>query len=225
MSDFGYVGAMKMGMQRRIVVVVAALGLLLAACSQSDTGKQSITDDANLTRIDLPADWEHYSNSSLSGFSDTPFVVQAPGIEMPVVSRFAFDGAPITSADNLFVPVSEADFPVGSSVVRRISPETRDFISRYLLAEVVVPYHSASASEELFKSDIDLGDDHAGIQIAVVYRDLETDRDAGVILISATDPEVTTLYQVAIGCSLECFQTYAPTIRETVDSWLVNTRG
>jgi hypothetical protein len=47
----------------------------------------------------------------------------------------------------------------------------------------------------------------------------------GVHLISVTDPEVTTLYQVAIGCSLECFQAYVPEIIEIVDSWLVNTRG
>jgi hypothetical protein len=212
-------------MQRRIVVVVAALGLLAASCSQSDSSKQSITDDENLTRIDLPADWETYSNDSLAGIADTPFVVQPNGAEMPVVSRFAFDGAPIKSTDNLFGPISRADFPIGSSVVRRISPETRDFVSRYLLAEVVVPYHSASASDELFKQDVDLGDDHRGVQVAVVYRDQATDQDAGVMLISATDPEVTTLYQVAVGCSIECFQAYAPTIREIVDSWLVNTRG
>ena len=227
MAGFGYVGAMKgKGVPRRIVVVVAALGLLVAACSgATSSSTQSVTDDEQLTRINIPVNWEHYSNDSLAGIADTPFVVQPPGAEMPVVSRFAFDAAPITDTGNLLGPISEADFPVGSSVVRRISPETRDFVSRYLLAEVVVPYHSASASEELFKQDIDLGDDHAGVQVAVVYKDLETDLDAGVMLISATNPEVTTLYQVAIGCSLECFQTYAPTIREVVDSWLVNTRG
>jgi hypothetical protein len=214
-------------MQRRIVAVVAALGLLVTACSAagSSGGTQSITDADQLTRIDLPADWEYYSNESLAGIADTPFVIQAPGAEMPVVSRFAFDAAPIADPNNLLGPISQADFPVGSSVVRRISPDVRDFVSRYLLAEVVVPYHSASASEELFKQDIDLGDDHTGVQLAVVYKDLQTDEDVGVMFISATDPEVTTLFQVAIGCSLECFQIYGPTIREIVDTWLVNTRG
>ena len=185
----------------------------------------SITDADQLTRIDLPAGWEHYSNDALAGIADTPFVVQTEGIEMPVVSRFAFDGAPIPTTENLLAPVSLADFPVGSSVVRRISPDVRDLISRFLLAEVVVPYHSASASDEILKQDVNLGDDHQGVQLVVVYRDPETDQDAGVFMISATNPDVTMLYQVAIGCSLECFEAYAPQITEIVDSWLVNTRG
>lgn len=218
---------MHRGMQRRIVAVVAALGLLSTACSVagSSGGTQSITDANQLTRIDLPAEWEYYTNDSLAGIADTPFVVQAPGAEMPVVSRFAFDAAPVADTNNLLGPISQADFPVGSSVVRRISPDVRDFVSRYLLAEVVVPYHSASASEELFKQDVDLGDNHEGVQLAVVYKDLQTDEDAGVMFISATDPEVTTLYQIAIGCSLECFQIYGPAIEEVLDTWLVNTRG
>ena len=212
-------------MQRRVVAVVAALGLLIAACTQGDSGTRSVTDADNLTRINLPSAWEHYDNDALRGMTETPFVVQLSGAEMPVVSRVVFDAAPIASAENLMVPVSQADFPVGSSVVRRISPDVRDFISRYLLTETVVAYHSASASEEVLKQDIDLGDNHKGVQLVVVYRDGETDEDAAVIMISATDPEVTTLYQVAVGCSLECFETYAPTITEVVDSWLVNTRG
>ena len=216
---------MRKGMQRRIVAVVAALGMLLAACSAGTSSTQSISDADQLTRIDLPSDWEHYSNEALAGIPDPPFVVQITGAEMPIVSRFAFDAAPIPTTQNLLLPISQADFPVGSSVVRRISPDVRDFVSRYLLTEAVVPYHGASASEEVMKQDIDLGDDHQGVQVVVVYRDAETDLDAGVFMISATNPEVTTLYQVAIGCSLECFETYAPEITAVVDSWLVNTRG
>ncbi len=216
---------MKRGMQRGIVAAVAALALLATACTQTDSSTRSVTDAANLTRIDLPADWAAYSNEALADIATTPFVAQAPGTELPVVARFAFDAAPIPTRDNLYMPLSQADFPVGSSVVRRISPDVRDLVSRYLLAEVVVPYHSASASEEIMKQDIDLGNDHKGVQLVVVYRDPATDEDAGVFLISATNPEVTMLYQVAVGCSLECFETYAPTITEVVDSWLVNTRG
>lgn len=212
-------------MQRGIVAVVAALGLLLAACTTGTSSTQSITDAENLTRIDLPADWETYSNDALAGIPDTPFVVQLTGAEMPVVSRFAFDGAPIPGTQNLSVPVSQADFPVGSSVVRRISPEVRDYVSRFLLTEAVVPYHQASASDEVLKQDVDLGDDHKGVQLVVVYHDDTTDSDAAVLLISATDPDVTKMFQVAVGCSLECFEAHAPEITAIVDSWLVNTRG
>jgi len=219
-----YVVAMKKGMQLRIVAVVAALGLLVAACSAGPSSTQSITDAENLTRLDIPADWQHFSSEAMSDLAGTPFVAQAQGIEMPVVSRFAFDASPIPTPENLLVP-SLADFPVGSSVVRRITPEARDQINRYLLAEVVVPYHSSSENRELIKQDIELGDDHAGVQVAVVYKEPTTDQDTGVLLISATNPEVTMLYQVAVGCSLECFQTYEADIRAVVDSWLVNTRG
>lgn len=218
-----YVATMK-GMQLRIVAVVAALGLLVAACSAGESSTQSITDADQLTRIDIPAGWEHYSSDAMSGLAGTPFVAQAQGLEMPVVSRFAFDASPIPTPENLLVP-SLADFPVGSSVVRRISPEARDQINRYLLAEVVVPYHSSSQNRELIKEDIDLGDDFAGVHVAVVYTEPSTDQDTGVLLISATNPDVTFLYQVAVGCSLECFQTYEEDIRAVVDSWLVNTRG
>ena len=210
---------------RKISVFVAALGILVAACSGATASTQSITDAGQLTRIDVPADWQHYSNEALADIASTPFVAQAPGFEMPVMSRFVFDGAPIPSTDNLIAPLSQADFPLGSSVVRRISPEVRDQISRYLLAEVVAPYHQASEQRELAKIDIDLGDDFQGVQVTVIYREPGTELDVGVHLISVTDPEVTTLYQVAIGCSLECFQAYGPEIIEIVDSWLINTRG
>ncbi len=212
-------------MHRRIVAVVAALALAAASCSQGGASTQSITDDENLTRIDLPAGWTPFSNSDLSSIATTPFVVQAPGFEMPVVSRFAFDAAPIPTTDNLIAPLSQADFPIGSSVVRRISPLTRDYISRFMLAEVVAPYHSASEQRELAKKDIDVGDDFKGVQVTVIYKEPGTEQDVGVHLISVTDPDVTTLYQVAVGCSLECFDHYGLQILEIVDSWLVNTRG
>ncbi|GMQ84552.1 MAG: hypothetical protein BMS9Abin07_0116 [Acidimicrobiia bacterium] len=210
---------------RKIGVLVAALGMLAAACSSPESSTRSITDAGRLTRIDIPADWQYYSNDALADIVSTPFVSQAPGFEMPVMSRFVFDAAPIPTTDNLIAPLSQADFPIGSSVVRRISPDMRDQMSRYLLAEAVAPYHAASEQRELAKSDIDLGDDYQGVQVTVIFKEPGTELDVGVHLISVTDPEVTMLYQVAIGCSMECFRAYGPTIREVVDSWLVNTRG
>ena len=212
-------------MQRRIVAVVAALTLAAASCSQGSSSTQSITDEGNHTRIDIPAEWRAYSNTDMAHITSTPFVVQAPGFEMPVVSRFAFDAAPIPTTDNLIAPLSQVDFPVGSSVVRRISPLTRDYISRFMLAEAVAPYHQSSQQRELSKQDIDVGDDYKGVQVTVIYKEAGTEADIGVHLISVTDPDVTMLYQVAIGCSLECFDAYGLQILEIVDSWLVNTRG
>ncbi len=76
---------------RRISVFVAALGILVAACSGAAPRTQSITDAGQLTRIDLPADWQYYSNEALADIASTPFVIQEPGLEMPVMSRFVFD--------------------------------------------------------------------------------------------------------------------------------------
>ena len=59
----------------------------------------------------------------------------------------------------------------------------------------------------------------------MIYKEPGTELDVGVHLISVTDPEVTTLYQVAIGCNLECFQAYGPEIIKIIDTWLINTRG
>ncbi len=212
-------------MQRRIVAVVAALALAATACAQGSSATQSITDADNLTRIDLPSDWQHFSSDELSGLATTPFVVQSAGFEMPVVARFAFDASPVPTTDHFLLPLSDADFPIGSSVVRRISPLTRDFVSRFILAEAVAPYHQASESRLLAKKDIDLGNDYRGVQVTVTYNDPGTEAEVGVHLISLTNPEVTMLYHVAIGCSLECFDAFGLQILEIVDTWLVNTRG
>ncbi|RPI26388.1 MAG: hypothetical protein EHM57_00155 [Actinobacteria bacterium] len=206
------------------MLLVAAVGALLGACGGGSSATQSFTDPDRYTKIDVPVDWKVYAGSDLDCITATPFVVEAEGVELPVVSRFVFDGSPSPSTDNLLGPVSEADFPIGSSVVRRISPELRDFMSRYLLAEVVVDYHSAEQADEILKQDLEIADGYEGVQLMLAYRDAETSTDAGVFLISLTDPEVTKLYQVAVGCSLECFNTHAEVITGVVDSWLVNTR-
>jgi hypothetical protein len=219
-----YVGPMK---DRRLFLATALIGgvgMLLGACGGGSSDIQSFTDPDRYTKVDIPADWKVYSGSDLDGISATPFVVEADGVELPVVSRVVFDGSPTPSTENLTGPISEADFPIGSSVVRRISPELRDFMSRYLLAEVVVDYHSSEQAEEFLKQDLEIGDGFEGVQLMLAYRDQVTSSDAGVLLISLTDPEVTRLYQVAVGCSLECFNTHADVITGIVDSWLVNTR-
>jgi hypothetical protein len=205
-------------------VLVAIAAALLGACGGGTSAVQSFTDPERYTKVDIPSDWRIYSGSDLDGITATPFVVESEGVELPVVSRVVFDGSPTPSTENITAPVSEADFPIGSSVVRRISPELRDFMSRYLLAEVVVDYHNAEQAEEILKQDLEIADGYEGVQLMLAYRDADTSSDAGVMLISLTDPDVTRLYHIAVGCSLECFNTHADVITGIVDSWLVNTR-
>ena len=215
-------------MTRRRLLALAALattGMLASACSGGSSGTQSYTDPDRYTKVDLPAEWRVYAGDDLTGVTGTPFVVEADGIDLPVLSRVVFDGSPMSTTDSLAGAIADADFPIGSSVVRRISPQLRDFISRYLLAEVVVPYHNAEQADELIKEDLEIADGYRGVQLMLAYRDQETAADAGVFLISLTDPDVTRLYQVAVGCSLACFNEHTDEITSVVDSWLVNTRG
>ncbi len=197
--------------------------LAVMSCGGSSGEIQTYRDPDRLVKFDVPSDWRIYDADDLAGVTATPFVTQGVDFELPVVSRVVFDAAPEPDLDRLDEPISTAEHPVGSAVVRSISADQRDVISRYLLAELVVPYHSQPAAEELLKQDFDLGDDFEGVQLAVVYTDETTDEDAGAFFISVTDPEVTRLFQVAVGCSIECFNRHQSDIARVVDSWVVNT--
>ncbi len=72
--------------------------------------------------------------------------------------------------------------------------------------------------------DIELSEDFDGIQVIVAYNDPNTGSDAAVSFVSVTDPAVTKLFTIAVGCTLDCFGENQTTINAIVDSWLVNTR-
>ena len=120
--------------------------------------------------------------------------------------------------------VSNQEYPVGSAVVRAIPASQRDQISRYWLAELVLPYHAQPVAREELKQDITLGEGFDGVQLIVTFNDATTSADAAVILISITDPDVEAMYSIAVGCSIECFNENLDAIIAVIDSWLVNTR-
>jgi hypothetical protein len=76
---------------------------------------------------------------------------------------------------------------------------------------------------ELVKADLDFGKSFEGVEVIVVYTDEATASDAGVYLMSVTDPDVTRMYSMAVGCSLDCFQLHQDEISDVMNSWLVNT--
>ena len=45
----------------RLVLALAFMGLIAAACGGSASSTQSITGDDLLTKIDIPTDWDLYS--------------------------------------------------------------------------------------------------------------------------------------------------------------------
>lgn len=208
----------------RLAVSVAVLGLVAAACSAGESALTTYQDPDQQSLFELPSNWNFYEGENLAGVT-VPFITQGTDFQLPVVSQVAFDGAPARDSANLTGSISLSQFPLGSATVREIGEGERDFISRFLLAELVVPYHSQLGSQELLKQDFAFDDDFRGVQVAVAYTDAVTEEDAAVYLISVTDPEVTKMYSIAVGCSLDCFDRNQDQILAVVDSYLVNTRG
>jgi hypothetical protein len=206
------------------VSVALLVTLALTACgSATDSGLQAVRDSERQMFFEIPSDWAVYHSADMAGITETPFVAQGGDLDLPVLSRVVFQG---TSPDAGLPPAntSNVEYPVGAAVVRTIPTAVRDQISRYWLAELVIPYHSQPVAQEEVKQDISLGEGFDGVQVLVVYSDAETETDAAAFLISVTDPEVELMYSFAIGCSLSCFNTHVESIVAAVDSWLVNTR-
>ncbi|MBI5157032.1 MAG: hypothetical protein HZA58_03350 [Acidimicrobiia bacterium] len=205
-------------------LVLVSLGA--AACGSSgDSGLQSVRDSGDPPSMffQVPSDWTVYQSTDLEGVTETPFVTQTSDLTLPVASRVVFQG---TSRD-AGIPdanVSDSQYPVGSAVVRTIPASQRDAISRYWLAELVVPYHAQAVASEELKQDISLGEGFDGVQLLVAYNDSTTGIDTAVFFISVTDPEVEEMYSIAVGCSVACFNENVDAIVDIVDSWLVNTR-
>lgn len=200
------------------------MALVGAACgSSADSGLQSVRDPDRLMFFQVPEGWTVFAPADLEGVTTTPFVSQDAELTLPVRSRVVFQGIGRDAGvpdDN----VSDSEYPVGSAVVRTIPASQRDQISRYWLAELVVPYHGQPVASEELKQDISLGDGFDGVQLIVAYNDSTTSTDTAVFFISVTDPEVTTMYSIAVGCSVACFNANIDAILGVIDSWLVNTR-
>lgn len=208
----------------RLVGLLVALALILVACGGSGQPDIITYKDPNrYTLFKVPGHWNIYEGADLAGIR-IPFVTQGADFELPVISQVAFDGSPSRDPSNITESISTAPYPIGVVAVRAIGDTQRDLISRFLLAELVVPYHNQPASQELLKEDFEFDRDYEGVQLAVAYTDSTTNEDAAVFLISVTDPEVTRMYSIAVGCSLSCFNQNQEEILAVVDSYLVNTR-
>ena len=210
-------------MPRRLFLVATTLmGLVATACgSDGGGGLQAVRDDGQSMFFQLPADWTVLQEADLAGVAETPFVSQDI-IDLPIVSRVVFEGG--VAGSGVVIDPAATTVPVGSAVVRSISSGNRDYISRFLLAELVFPYHQQSSAQILTKDDLSLGDGFDGVQVVVRYTDAGTNEQAVVSLVSVTDPEVTKMYSIAVGCTIDCFIDHQQTITDVIDSWLVNTR-
>jgi len=208
------------------VLLAAGLATLAAACS-TDGGADRITykDPDQLSVFSIPSEWHLYELSELSALADLPFSESFQGLEFPTVSHVAFDGSPARDVTNVITPMAQASYPIGSVSVRSVGPDARDYLSRVVLHQTVLPYYTYNQPDEVAKEDFSFGAGFDGIRVLVTYVDQNNQDVAVAYLISVHDAAEQRIFSIVAGCNLTCFTTNQATIEEVVDSWLVNTKA
>jgi len=216
---------MKSSRMGRLANVTIIIGLTAAACSGGDSDTRSVTDDQSLSRFELPADWHTYELSELSTLDQLPFNVPYQGFNFPAMSAIGFDGAPVEDVTQLNASIADADYPIGATSVRQVGDLERDFLSRAMLTQSVIPYTTLSNPDEVQKEDFTFGSGFDGVRLLLSFES-ESGSDLGVAyLISVSDPEDRRIYSIVAGCNRDCFIANQETITKVVDSWLVNKKG
>ena len=207
------------------MALAVASSLFLAACSGGASDVRTVTDDQSLSRFDLPNDWHTYELSELSTLEQLPFDAGYQNFTFAAISSIGFDGAPVSDVAQLTTGVADADYPIGAASVRQIGDDERDFLSRAMLTQSVVPYAAMPNPDELEKEDFTFGNGWEGVRLLVSFES-QTGADLGVAyLISVSDPEDRRMYSIVAGCNRDCFIANQDTITKVVDSWLVNKKG
>ena len=208
------------------VLVLLAGCLSLAACSsEGSSDVRTVTDDQSLSRFDLPNEWNIYELSELSTLEALPFDAAYQGFTFPAVTSIGFDGAPVQDVTRLTRSVADSDYPIGAASVRQVGDLERDFLSRSMLTQSVIPYATMPNPEEITKEDFSFGSGFDGVRLLVSFES-PSGNDLGVAyMISVSDPEDERIYSIAAGCNRDCFISNQETITKVVDSWLVNKKG
>ncbi len=205
--------------------MLAAASLLTAACGNGSADVVTYTDTQRLGRFQIPEQWHTYELSELSALDDLPFDEAVQGFTFPSVSSIGFDGDPVRDVTHLSRDLPEAEYPIGLMSVRQIGQTEKDFLSRAVLTQSVLPYYNLANSQELEKEDFSFGGGFDGVRVLVAFED-EAGQSQGVAyLITVSNPDDTRMYSMVAGCSRECFITHQETIVGVVDSWLVNKRA
>jgi hypothetical protein len=141
------------------------------------------------------------------------------------MSAIGFDGAPVEDVTQLNASIADADYPIGATSVRQVGDLERDFLSRAMLTQSVIPYTTLSNPDEVQKEDFTFGSGFDGVRLLLSFES-ESGSDLGVAyLISVSDPEDRRIYSIVAGCNRDCFIANQETITKVVDSWLVNKKG
>jgi hypothetical protein len=206
-------------------LALGAAAVLVAACGGADSGIVTHTDPQRLSRFDAPRHWHTYDFTELSSLDDLPFDEPVQGFSFPAVTSLGFDGAPVKDVSHLTLTLPEADYPIGAASVRQIGDRERDFLSRAILTQSIVPYFGLPNPQELQKEDFTFGDGFDGIRLLVSFQSQNSSDQGVAYLISVSDPEDTRIYAIVAGCSRDCFIANQDEITKVVDSWLVNKKA
>jgi hypothetical protein len=163
--------------------------------------------------------------AELSELDDLPFDEAVEGFTFPAVSNLAFDGDPVRDVTHLSRTLPEAEYPIGLMSVRQIGETEKDFLSRAVLTQSLLPYYNLANSQELTKEDFTFGSGFDGVRVLVAFEDEAGENQGVAYLITVSNPEDTRMYSIIAGCSRECFISHQDTIVGVVDSWLVNKRA
>lgn len=209
----------------RVWILMLTCGLLASACGGGDSGLVTHTDSQRLSRFDVPKDWHTYDFTELSALGDLPFDEPVQGFSFPAITSLGFDGAPVKDVNQLTSPLHEANYPIGATSVRQVGDRERDFLSRAILTQSVVPYFGLPNPQELEKEDFSFGDGFDGVRVLVAFQSDSGAEQGVAYLISVSDPADSRIYAIVAGCNRDCFVANQEEITKVVDSWLVNKKG
>lgn len=216
-----------------MLLTIAATAIVASACGQSVSTSADCpelrssptcrySDSDNRMIFDLPSDWNYYLADSLVQFDTIPII---PRIGSPIPDTYiAFDGAAGADPANVTIPVTAAPFPVGAQIIRSISLEEKQLISRQSLLEATYDFQSAQGIEIYSAGDFSFGDDFDGISGVYGVTNNDGAEQGAIYVVAVTNPDATVMYSMAIGCTLSCFNSRSEEIVNAVESWLVNTR-
>ncbi|HEY6627928.1 MAG TPA: hypothetical protein VI193_02965 [Acidimicrobiia bacterium] len=209
----------------RHLVVLATATLLISACGGDSDAVITYTDTQRLGRFQIPEQWHTYELSELSSLEDLPFDEPVQGFTFPAVSSIGFDGDPVRDVAHLGRALPESEYPIGLMSVRQIGETQKDFLSRAVLTQSVLPYYDLANSQELQKEDFSFGGGFDGVRVLVAFEDAAGQNQGVAYMITVSNPDDTKMYSMIAGCSRECFISHQETIVGVVDSWLVNKRA
>ncbi len=206
----------------RIAILVLVGAMLVTACGGGDPDITVYRDAENRSLFELPKNWNLYRADELAQIAPVPFVPDIGGYRP--ISFVAFDGAAGRNLNNLSVDAATSPFPVGAQIIRQISTEEKDLLSRRLMAVSAYDVTNPGQGVEIDTWDFTFGRDFEGIGATVGLTTQDGQGQGLVYVLAVTNPEATELYSMAAGCSLECFAREGEQIVAAVESWIVNTR-